>query len=74
MRVRNKTGQALAFPNIPAFQPHEVREVSEEQGAYILGNDNFELVEEEPSKNTPKKASEEEASIKGVDRVEGKKL
>lgn len=32
---------------MPAFEPSEVREVSEEEGSLLLRNDNFEEVKEE---------------------------
>ncbi len=35
---------------MPAFEPSEVREVSEEEGSLLLRNDNFEEVKEEKTK------------------------
>lgn len=77
MRIRNKSNQALAFPNVPAFKPHEEREVTEEQGAYILANENFEEVESTPKNPTDRKKAVEpvkEQSMNGVDRQQGAKL
>lgn len=47
MKVKNLSKNTLFVSWMPAFEPSEVREVSEEDGSLLLRNDNFEEVKEE---------------------------
>lgn len=44
MKIRNKSQEAQAFANIPAFKPDEERDVDAPLARYLLNNPNMELV------------------------------
>jgi hypothetical protein len=71
MKIKNISQDIQAIPNMPEFKPGEEREVTEEQGSYLLANPYFESIVTE---NSPKKGPRTEPATNFVDRKEGETL